>query len=286
MRWRPPRPWRAPRPSPRRRPSSPRCGRSEDSPRRAARAPPRRWSRRAGRRTGSIHPPPICPNASISPVATSSQRVIPPKMLNSTALTLSSDRITSNRACDRLGARAAAGVEEIGRLAPASATTSSVDIERPAPLARIPMSPSSLTYVSPRSLAIRSCGSSLEGSRSSAFSAWRNSELSSSVTIRVERLDVALRGDDQRIDLDERRLLGQEHLVELREHRADRAYHVRVDAGLVGQPPALEILEPDQRVDVQARDRIRVLVGDLLDVHPALRREQQQRGLRRAVEDD
>ena len=37
----------------------------------------------------------ICSNASISPRATSSQRVMPPKMLNSTALTASLERISS-----------------------------------------------------------------------------------------------------------------------------------------------------------------------------------------------
>ena len=48
----------------------------------------------------------------------------------------------------------------------------------------------------------------------------------------------------------------------------------------------MEVLEAEQRVDVQAGDRVRVVVGDLLDVHPALRREHHERLLGRAVEDD
>ncbi len=48
----------------------------------------------------------------------------------------------------------------------------------------------------------------------------------------------------------------------------------------------MEVLEAEQRVDVQMGDRVGVLVGDLLDVHPALGREHHQRRLRRAVEDD
>ena len=32
----------------------------------------------------------------------------------------------------------------------------------------------------------------------------------------------------------------------------------------------MEVLEAEQRVDVQAGDRVRVALGHLLDVHPAL----------------
>ena len=48
----------------------------------------------------------------------------------------------------------------------------------------------------------------------------------------------------------------------------------------------MEVLEAEQRVDVEAGDRVRVLLGDLLDVHAALRRQHHQRGLGRAVEHD
>ena len=45
------------------------------------------------------------------------------------------------------------------------------------------MSPSSFTNVNPRSLAIRSWGSSEPTSRKAAVSGWRNSELPSMVTL-------------------------------------------------------------------------------------------------------
>src|SRR5580704_5423076 len=122
-------------------------------------------------------------NASISPRATSSPRVMPPKMMNSTALTLGFDRITSTALVIASAFEPPPASRKFAGEPPASATTSSVDITSPAPLPRMPMFPSSLTNVSPRSLAIRSCGSSAEGSRSSALSGWRNSELSSSVTL-------------------------------------------------------------------------------------------------------
>src|SRR5581483_1129731 len=47
--------------------------------------------------------------------------------------------------------------------------------------------------------------------------------------------------------------------------------------------PRLEALE---RVDVQPDERVRARSRDLLDVHPALRREHEQRPLRAAVEGD
>ena len=116
------------------------------------------------------------------PLATSSQRVMPPKMLNRTALTLSSDRITSTAETIASAFEPPPASRKFAGEPPTWATTSSVDITSPAPLPRIPMSPSSLTYVRPRSLAICSCGSSADGLRSAALSGWRNSALSSSVT--------------------------------------------------------------------------------------------------------
>ena len=76
--------------------------------------------------------------------------------------------------------------------------------------------------------------------------------------LRVERRDLAVAGDDQRVDLDEHRLFGDEGVVELGQQRADRAHDVGVDAGLERQPARVEVLEAEQRVDVQAGDRVRV----------------------------
>ena len=48
----------------------------------------------------------------------------------------------------------------------------------------------------------------------------------------------------------------------------------------------MEGQEADERVDVQARDRLGMLVGDLLDVHAAHRGQHHERLLLAAVEDD
>ena len=103
----------APRLARRRRASSPRRARWAGPPRPAGARPSSSLvpSRRTTNGTVGL----IWSNASIRPLATSSQRVMPPKMLNSTALTFASERITSTALRDRLGLRAAAGVEEVRR---------------------------------------------------------------------------------------------------------------------------------------------------------------------------
>src|SRR3954447_9585580 len=87
----------------------------------------------------------IWSNASIRPLATSSQRVMPPKMLKSTALTLALERITSTAWVIASAFEPPPASRKLAGLPPACATTSSVLITRPAPLPRMPMSPSSLT---------------------------------------------------------------------------------------------------------------------------------------------
>ncbi len=84
------------------------------------------------------------------PLATASHDVMPPKTLTNTDRTDGSDRITSRP----LAITSADAPPPISRkfagltppyASPAYATTSSVDITRPAPLPMIPTSPSSLT---------------------------------------------------------------------------------------------------------------------------------------------
>jgi pimeloyl-ACP methyl ester carboxylesterase len=69
------------------------------------------------------------------------------------------------------GARDA--LEKFAGQPPASAITSRVDMTRPAPLPRMPTSPSSFTYVTPFSRANVSSGSAAATSRISATSGWR-----------------------------------------------------------------------------------------------------------------
>src|SRR5215212_198092 len=87
----------------------------------------------------------ICANASIRPLATSSQRVMPPKMLNRTAETFSFERITSTALVISSALAPPPASRKFAGAPPAWATTSSVLITSPAPLPRIPTLPSSLT---------------------------------------------------------------------------------------------------------------------------------------------
>jgi len=113
-------------------------------------------------------------------------------------------------------------------------------------------------------------------SRISATSGWRKSAESSIVT---------LGRHDQRVDLAEHRLLGDEAAVEL----LDELEHLTLFAGVVDrrfvdEPPALVRLVPDERLDMEPRERVGILRSHVLDLHAALARQHQQRPARAAVE--
>ena len=105
--------------------------------------------------------------------------------------------------------------------------------------------------------------------------------------LRVERLHLALRRHDQRVDLAEHRVELDERAIELLDDRRDLLLLGGVlDAAAVDEPPRDPRLEALERVDVEPDERVRVLLRDLLDLDAALRREHEERLLRAAVEGD
>ena len=107
------------------------------------------------------------------------------------------------RAGHHLGRGAAADVEEVGRLAPTWLTTSTVDMARPAPLAMMPTEPSRPTYCRPFSWAgllplvahLRGLVRLPVGVAEGGVVVERD--------LGVERVDLARRREDQRVDLDQ-----------------------------------------------------------------------------------
>ena len=105
--------------------------------------------------------------------------------------------------------------------------------------------------------------------------------------LRVERSHLALGRHDERVDLAERRVAGDEGLVQLSDDRHDLLLLGRIlDAGLIHEPPRVPRVIALERVDVQPDERVRARRGDLLDVHATLRREHEERLLRAAIERD
>ena len=98
--------------------SSSEPGRLEPRLRRAASPPRRRSCRRSARPSGTARD--CCARASISPRATSSPRVMPPKMFTRIAFTFGSVEDQAHRGRDLVGPRAPADVEEVRRLAAGS----------------------------------------------------------------------------------------------------------------------------------------------------------------------
>src|SRR6266508_4274454 len=120
--------------------------------------------------------------ASRIPRATTSPRVMPPKMFTRADRTLESDKITSSETAMTSALAPPPMSRKLAGFAPASSTTSRVAITRPAPLPMIPTSPSSFTYWSPASLARASTGSMGNVARRASSSGCRHSALSSIVT--------------------------------------------------------------------------------------------------------
>src|SRR5215210_5402181 len=213
---------------------------------------------------------PVSSMADRSPRATSSPRVMPPKMLNRTLLTCLLD-VTMARAVLIFSASAPPPTsQKLAGSPPACATTSSVLITSPAPLPRMPTSPSSLTYCRPASCARCSSGSAASTSCSSAMSSWRYRLELSTVTFAssasTRPSSVATSG------------LISTRLASTSTKALYRFLKTRPT------PFATSPCKPaEQRVYVEPDYRFRAVLGDFLDVHAALGREQYQGLLRGAV---
>ena len=93
-----------------------------------------------------------------------------------------------------------------------------------------------------------------------------------------------LADDRQRVDLDEVGVVGLHRRHEALGDR-DGGLEVPAQAHREGQLARLEVLQPEERVGVAADDRVRVRLGDLLDLDAALGRAHQQDPAFRPVED-
>ena len=106
------------------------------------------------------------------------------------------------------------------------------------------------------------------------------------VHLRVEREQIARRGDDQRVDFEQRRVGRQVGVVE-RRHHLDELVHLRaVEADAEPELARFERHDADARLDVDAHDLLRRLLGDLFDVHAAGGAGHDHRLAGRAIEHD
>ena len=109
-----------------------------------------------------------------------------------------------------------------------------------------------------------------------ASSGCRAVEASSQHELAVERDDLAVAQDGQRIDLDQLGVLLAKRPVELDEHIGD-AVGRRAEVQPLEQRRRLRRAEAMPDVDDMAPDRVGLSFGDFLDVHAAFGREQHQR---------
>src|SRR3954453_8421992 len=88
---------------------------------------------------------------------------------------------------------------------------------------------------------------------------------------------LAVEGDDapvgrlhERVDLDQRGVLGHEDTPELHDGRRDLVAHVLREAALLGDLGTLGVVDALERVDRDPGQRLGLLDGELLDLHAAL----------------
>jgi len=108
--------------------------------------------------------------------------------------------------------------------------------------------------------------------------------------LRIERADLAPAGvgrggHDQRVDLDERRVLLHPHLVQRAQRVRDPLDDVRIGTAVARDRERLIAGESVERVDVPAHELLRTLLGDLLDVHAAFDAEHHERSRGSAIEE-
>ncbi len=106
------------------------------------------------------------------------------------------------------------------------------------------------------------------------------------VHLRVEREEIAVFRHDQRIDFQQRRIGGDEGVVE-RRHDFDRLADLRpLEAEREGELARLVRGKAETRVDVFLEDLLGRLLGDLLDLDAAFLADHQREALARAIQHD
>ncbi len=85
-------------------------------------------------------------------------------------------------------------------------------------------------------------------------------------------------------DLDERRVLALVDVEELHEDVGDLLDEVFREVRRAGDLDGLRLVDAGERVDLDARERLRALDGELFDLHAALDRAEAQVGAVGAVE--
>ena len=106
------------------------------------------------------------------------------------------------------------------------------------------------------------------------------------VDLRVARDHAAVLGEHERVDLDEVRAVVHEQRVQRAEHRRERLAKSLGKLRVEREPAADERGVAARGIDPVFLDRVGIVLGDLFDVHAALRGDEHDGLLRRAVDRD
>ena len=207
--------------------------------------------------------------ASTTPFATQSQRLMPANTLSSSALTFLSFKHGLERLGDALGRGAAADVEEVRRLAAsqldhverrhreARAVDDAADVAVEADVGEAAVGGVGLARI------FLALVAQLRDVRAAEQRVVVERHLG------VERDEVLVLGDDERVDLDHRGIEVAEGAVAAHDGRHELVDDLGIDAETEGHLARLELLHADRRVDDDADDGVGLLGRDLLDLHAA-----------------